>query len=169
VEQEKNHTYLHTGVGTSVSSNSSVTSLLSVANGLLPIFFISKQTILKLPYTGQTVGKRINIFRKIFDCRLRVKFEDGGSNPVDGGIVFCFHTVHCFMYISLFVFPSACLFFLPVCMSVCLSVCLPACLPACLPVCFSICFSVCYLSVSLSVSLSISISFCISNRTNDNR
>ncbi len=84
-----------------------------------------------------------------------MKFEDGGSNPVEGTKVLCCHIVHCFMYISLFVFPSACLFFVPDCLSVFLSVCLPACLP----VCFSLCFSVCSLSVSLSVSLSISILF----------
>jgi hypothetical protein len=66
-----------------------------------------------------------------------------------------------FLYISLYIFPSACVpvFLSAFCLSVCLSVCLPAWSSVCLFVCWSAglptCLPVCLSSVYLSVCLTV--------------
>jgi hypothetical protein len=87
-----------------------------------------------------TIGKRINVLKKkisIPDCdwnlRLVVRF------PLTVKKLYYHNSLYRFTYISLFVFPSACL---------------PSFLPACVCVCG--CASP-YLSVSLSISLPVSL------------
>ncbi len=128
-------------MGTSVSTVCSFTSVTFTCKWTTSdCFLINKQIIVKLPFAGWTIGKRINIFWKFFitdrDCSLTIVFRTSLSSP--------FRLPVC-LSISLSAYLSVCLF---VCMPICHAYLsgMPACrncLP-CLPVCFSVCFSNCF-------------------------